>query len=1577
MARRVNTKFLTILTVVVVGLGMLALIANKVLIRESPEKYVSAGTQFMADKKYEEAVKAYARAVGLDQKNPSLWVAYGDALNQMSSQDVGYMGRARQAWDQALAVEPGNMPALDRMMQFWSDIANMSPNSPDVFKQLQQTAERLYAADPKNSAAEIAIQTSIIRPWLAGVEKDEKTIIIPAISRLETLMKRYPENPDLPMFAAQGKLRLAERDRQRDQNDDANKLVREADQIMQDAVKRQPTAAMYFSAAQVAQAQETLANFAPKNLTASTQPAPKTAAEWRTQRQALYAKARELAKADDPLFVFINIAAARATADKPEAEKILRELNTKVPDDQQVRLELAAQLATDPTKRPEAIAILDKPFASNTMKGPRAFMIREMQIRTMIMATNLRLDQYAGMTSAKKEDKDKLLAKIQESLAMIETKDGVESARPLRLRGKLLKLQGETIAAIQTLEKARSIADKNKDAVETQSDRLDRWEVIDLLARSYIETQQTGRAKSLLQELVNKFPGYEPGRMLLASVLIKEGATEEARPHVDYLVERRPTDPEVIKLKLQVLDPKGLANGGKIDPTQQKTLLKETYVKLPETNKQEVLDKVQSAMALDMQDDAIRLLDKAKTEWPGDYDTARMGLRVYRYMGELDRAKEIVETAAKANPKDEKLQVLLRQVQDLTPAGLQKVMEEELAKNPDPIAKAAGMANLARQRNQPELELKYLQDLLRLKPGDGDVQALMFKYYLRQRQFDKAELMLEPLTASNQDQAGGLLFRYQLDMTRGDYPKALDDAQRLVQRMGEFGQSWLALGQALQANGMNDEALSKFLTAVERQSDSPDALRGVIESYYALSRPSEAKRFIDRARRALPNNAEFKEMEIQYDTNYGDPEKTIAPREEAAKKSPDKPNAVLQLGQAYLASARSRLAKPVDREKMPKEMFDKAKATFKGGIAKWPDEIAFYAYYAEASARSGELGDSEAVLKQLAARDAWKGKQEPEALLAEFYAVSRRPADSEAAFRELVKKDPANTDVQVRLANLLASQNKVDEALAILQTNIQDPKVSRRRVEILVASDRGDEADKVIEEALGKSPSNLDLLHLGAGVDINHGRFDRAAKRLARATEIDAANPTTHYYIGLMKVKQPNPDLNAALEELTKGKDSPTMGTEARFALADVQRKKNNPEGALRELESALSNQPGNMRIRLGLLDSYLNSQPPRWVDAERVIKDAKALPGYAPNPDLLEREATMWMSRNDQAKALAAMQEARTMNPGDMGIARKYLSMLLKQTKYPQVNQEVEALIAKDKNLWWALEARAESRRFQGNKDDSIKDFEAALSIANAQRDDNAAGYIVQRMGDIIGPDEVIQRIRQRAEKDDRYKLMIARLQATKGDNDSAIKTVEQVLANQENLQPADRENTLRFGAMLYLVVNNADKSSKLYEQLLKVSPDDLISLNNMACLLAETTQPPRPQDGLPYAKHAYDLMQQSRRKDAVVMDTYGWLLVLCNKLDEGLDILRAANDIRQLPDIHYHLGYGYMMKGFADQAQQELDLAKDMVDREMKGKPQADPSMVQMKQKIEAALGKVDVLRRNKGAKSTANAPIGTNVP
>ena len=1550
MARRVNTKFLTILTCVVLGLAGAGVLAKKFLIRESPEKYVNAGKQALAEKQYEKAVQNFAHAVALDAKKPDLWVQYGDALNELSSVDPEYLARAKHAWESAVAVDTGYEPALDRMMQYWTDLSNLSA-SPSDFENLYDTAKRLHAADPKNAAAEVAIVTSQIRPWLAGVEKDQR-VIEEQVAKLLELMKKHPQNPDLPLFAAQAKLRLAERRRAQEQDPDskqAKALIDESAKIIADSVARTPTAPMFYSAAQAYGVQEFTD--------------PRNATVWRQKKREMYKKAGEVATVDDPLYAGIHINAARAVVgdDPAAADKILRALYEKMPDDQHVRLALAEHLAGDKATRAEAIAILERPFANSSLRGPKALMARNLQTVTLVMLTNLRLGQYA---EANAEERKKLIDPIKDGIAKVEARDGV-GPRSLHLKGKLLRMQGQTIEAIQTLEKARQLAEQRYAHLEQSGGGgLERWEITHLLARAYIETNQMGQAKQLLTGLVNKFPAYDPARMLLTQILIKDGSYDDARPHVDYFQRKDPNNPDVQKWVIQLMDPRNTVK----DPTKdtERTKIRDAYAKLPEGTRAEILDKVNAAMVIDQPDEASRLLTKGLKAFPGDFEVARMAVRVYRTNGDVDAAKNAVAEALKASPKDEKLQVLSRQVADLTPENIIKVQEEELLKHPDEFVKNMGLANIARRRNQPDVSLKHLQAAQKIRPDDFQLNAMLFNHYLWQRQFDQAEGMLESITRGNMDQAGGLLYRYRLAMAKEEYQSALNYAKQLTQRMPEFGQSWLALAQAQQATNQFDEALKNYNEALLKQSDSAEAMRGSVECYYALNRPNDARARIRDARRAMPGNQHFLELEINHELTYGDPEKAIAPREEQLKRNPERMQAVLALGQAYLKTAQSFIGRS-DKQKEIAPLFAKAREQFRTGLTTWPDVIDFYAFYAETAARSGDLGDSEQMLKQLAAREKWKDRTEPQMLLAEFYGITKRYAEAETALRAIIAKEPKNTEYQVRLANMLFNQNKVDDALKALEANADQPRIARRKVEMLLQTNRMDEAAKALDEVLARTPSNLEMLQLASSVQIAQARYPEAEQKLNRALEIDAENPTTHYFIGLLRMNQPKADIPLAMKHLTKGKDSPIMGIDARFALADCLRRQGNVDGAIRELEAALQSQPTNKRIRLALIKEYLALDPQRTVDAERAINEGKRIPGMADDPELMQHEVTI-VSKKDPKKAADLINKVLAANPNDKAVQRTALELLLKSGSngYKEIGPRVADIVQKDPDAWWAYQARAVASRYLGRKDEAIKDFEAALDATIRLKDDFASNDVIRTMGDVIGPDEAITRIRPRAQDAPKWTIMIARLEQTKGATQAAIKTLESVLAREDELTRDDKINAYRFGGTLYLLVADAQKSADCYKKLLALAPEDMTALNNIAVLLAEIVQPPNPKEGLTYSQSAYDLMQKSGRRDPLVLDTHGWLLVLAGQVDKGIDVLRTALQIRRIPDAHYHLGEAYLRKSLPDQAHSELELALALY-REMRDQKQpVDPSL---EGKIENALTRANIATRSR--KSTAAVP------
>src|SRR5205085_11615485 len=86
MARRVNTRFLIILTVVIVGLGGAALVVSRLKSHPNAHAHLNAGERLLKEGNYEAATGEYANAVRADPTNKELHVKLGDVANQRTGE---------------------------------------------------------------------------------------------------------------------------------------------------------------------------------------------------------------------------------------------------------------------------------------------------------------------------------------------------------------------------------------------------------------------------------------------------------------------------------------------------------------------------------------------------------------------------------------------------------------------------------------------------------------------------------------------------------------------------------------------------------------------------------------------------------------------------------------------------------------------------------------------------------------------------------------------------------------------------------------------------------------------------------------------------------------------------------------------------------------------------------------------------------------------------------------------------------------------------------------------------------------------------------------------------------------------------------------------------------------------------------------------------------------------------------------------------------------------------------------------------------------------------------------------------
>ena len=211
-------------------------------------------------------------------------------------------------------------------------------------------------------------------------------------------------------------------------------------------------------------------------------------------------------------------------------------------------------------------------------------------------------------------------------------------------------------------------------------------------------------------------------------------------------------------------------------------------------------------------------------------------------------------------------------------------------------------------------------------------------------------------------------------------------------------------------------------------------------------------------------------------------------------------------------------------------------------------------------------------------------------------------------------------------------------------------------------------------------------------------------------------------------------------------------------------------------------------------------------------------------------------------------------------------------------------------------------------------KDFESAQKYISQLKQDEESivdAYVLQ--GDMA----IVQGSHQNAVKS--YEQALAKIQNVNiivklaeayklsGDEKKSIAIVEDWLAD----HPDDTAASLYLGTSYQSSTRESEAISH-YENTLKINPENVIALNNLAWLYLESD----PDKALSLARKAYELVPNRPE----VMDTLGWVLVQNGKIEEGLSYLEPARKESGIPDIRYHYAAGLEKAGDKGRAKQEL---------------------------------------------------------
>jgi tetratricopeptide (TPR) repeat protein len=456
----------------------------------------------------------------------------------------------------------------------------------------------------------------------------------------------------------------------------------------------------------------------------------------------------------------------------------------------------------------------------------------------------------------------------------------------------------------------------------------------------------------------------------------------------------------------------------------------------------------------------------------------------------------------------------------------------------------------------------------------------------------------------------------------------------------------------------------------------------------------------------------------------------------------------------------------------------------------------------------------------------------------------------------------------------------------------------KRLVELDATSGNYAQANQMVDVLLKENPKDTDAIAMHASLLLTSGKKDQVDQAATDLQSLVSKNPNNH----LLR-------FNYARALLAQGKIEP----------------------ARLQLEDALKTRPDFVSARELLARVYLVKQDPAKAlqAADDLLKiDPKNLTGH------LTRSAAL-LGLKDVDKAREELNQVNKLFP-DNPDARYQIGLLAWQDKdYKKAEQTFGALY-RDNHDSRGLMGITETLAAQNHIDEAIKELDKAVA-AQPDRQDlkllRANFYVrAQRYDDAIATFKGLldKQLSLPVDKQQNLADLYFRLAESyrrKGD----INVAAEMFRKSSKAAPNSTLPLMQLGLILE-TIGPVDQAKAVYEQILKLDPNNAIALNNLAYRKAEEGLD--LDAALTMAQHA----RQIQPNATAMADTLGWIYI---KKNLSADAERIFKDLVEKDPsnstFHYHYGLALKQKGDKSSARREFEAAlKDKPSKDEVGKIQ-----------------------------------------
>lgn len=588
--------------------------------------------------------------------------------------------------------------------------------------------------------------------------------------------------------------------------------------------------------------------------------------------------------------------------------------------------------------------------------------------------------------------------------------------------------------------------------------------------------------------------------------------------------------------------------------------------------------------------------------------------------GDIEGSKVLITRAVENNPDDEGLQ---RMLGALDAGDTTEILVQLLRDSPGPLLdRLVSIANIASTRGRAELLSETVAELNELAPGDKRVLELTFVDALRRGDTETARRI-----AQHQDntRVESLMYQSRIAISEQQSERAMDLLNQAAATGAADASVYQMLAILQRDAGRMTESLASFNQALAIRPDNSDVIREYLITLTQARQYDQALNEARRYQRYATGDPVFLNLWLSLEAQFGAQqgrEFATRQRERMLELNPNDTDNAYQLARLYI----------LDRN------WDDARALIdtlrsSGDRLEYVElDATWYAEQGVVNGREGLVQANEVFTNYIASLPEPVGP-EPYVVSSQFMLSRGRPDLALAAANKAVERQSPDSMIgSILLGDLHMRINNQSEAVKAYREVIdagaddENQTVRARLIESLVRLERYDEAQEMYD---GFRPEKSDeMITMLQGADIAAGREDnaRAQELLDNAVSAFPNDPLVYIKRAELMVGDESlrddmlSDLNRALELDPSNWRAYRVRAAGYFALGQR-------EEALNDLKETVRLNPSLDRSVYSVLNELL-SQPGRSGEAADVAREVLAV--RSDDANLMARIGGLFASRSE-----------------------------------------------------------------------------------------------------------------------------------------------------------------------------------------------------------------------------------------------------------------------------------------------------------------------------------------------------------